>query len=621
MTTVPVRTGTDTWVNSDTPSAPGHGDGKRIRVQDDGVTIKHGMIHFARPFPRGATILDAHLLLYGAGNWGATESVSVQPLDARFSESDVTYDTEPGVTGTAVTVTQANPADGTEWDFDVTTIQAAISAGAANPGLRISSTSDTERAFFSLNALDFRPVLVVTYSEAPDQPTELTPSAGSAVSVAKPTFTFNFHDVTGETDISALRLQITATNTGWTSDAATGGYATPDFDTETDSPGGVPTSDPEYDSTTGSFAGITAGQTKYWTVQVQNAAGLWGKWSDPARFTRIAKGSVSIDNPAVAPNNYVTDNTPELIHTLTGGTQLARRYVIADDSDPTHPLLDTGRVTTASDHFTLPEGIITDEAASYRETLWVWDDVSRVQTPGDTVHIQAVRVFTFQEDPTPDPVTGLVAAQVVSGRPRVGLDFDRATVPDWFVIWRDGKHIATVDPAEILVSAGHYRWVDHGAAPHTLHTWKVRPKVNGAQGPNDSVQFSYEVPEIWLLDRETDKLVPIVPDVDRCSFSMPEIAGVYRTVDGKFAIRITQAKAGLEGTIAGHIEDRNGDTADNWRANLLWMLRRPENVLRMTIGGQNLPVVLDSMLIAPRIGANPGDRDVSFGFTAQVGPR
>ena len=44
-----------------------------------------------------------------------------------------------------------------------------------------------------------------------------------------------------------------------------------------------------------------------WPVRVQNAAGVWSDWSDPVSFTRVNKATLTINNPAASPNNFVND--------------------------------------------------------------------------------------------------------------------------------------------------------------------------------------------------------------------------------------------------------------------------------------------------------------------------
>lgn len=688
MSTAYVRTGIDSFVDSAAASANYDG-GKWIRCLAPGASTKYGDVFLKSPVPRGATVLSASLRLYGVGSAGVSRAVSVQRLSGKWSESQLDYNNQPGVTGAVASLTQTQSADGLEWLFDVTAQLQAIADGASHYGWRVSTTATTEQKFYSLNAADFRPVLHASWAEPPDAPTELSPSGGSAVSTGTPTLSFNFHDVSGLDAMQACQVQIYPTafigsepdfdsGTVLTSDpeldlsgvaftrtvtittvsgsrsiaAAAGTFTASDVGsviTGTGMPAGSTLSAVASDTAAtlsvshaatangspsvtlvGSYVGISAAAVKYWRVRVQNAAGVWSDWSDAVAFTRVNKATLTIDNPAVSPNNFVNDPTPPIIWHLTGGTQIAFRIIIADDSDPTNPLLDTGRITSAANSYTLPLGSLGLQGAlawvstiTYRLTLRVWDLSTRVATVGDKVHIEAVRTFTFIEDPTPNPVTSLVAVQQPNGQPHVKLTFSRATAPDGFTVERNGGIVEhNIDPATLSTGGTGYAYIDRTAPPAITHTWKVRPRVSGAVGPSPTITFQYLADMVWLCHVDTGKLVPVgsTPDEkSQITYDMPETAGLYRPVNGNSAIRIVQGMDGLEGHIAGRVIGRNGNTADVWAANLLWMKKRPQELYRLTIGNQNLHVTIGNVVIAPPGGGDPLVRAVSFDFWSQDG--
>lgn len=611
MSTATVRTGLDSFVRSDKPTANA-GTSKTTSVQG---STKYGYLYFKNPAPLRATVLSATLRLYSVGAWGAgTVSVTVQRTSAKWSESQLNWNNKPGVTGSAVTVTQAANADATEWAFDVTALVQALASGATNYGLRLSTSSGTERKFYSLNAGDHRPVLEVEWADAPDAPTELSPSGGAAVSLAKPVLLFNFHDVSGSVAMAACQVQINPTNS----------FTAPAFDS-----GVVATSDPQLDLSATTYAGIAAGGTAWWRVRVQDGAGLWSPWSTPTSFTQNAKATLTINNPGASPLDYVNDSTPEVFWTVAGGTQVAYRVIVADDANPTRPLVDTGRRTGNANSYTVPKGLIANESTTYRLTVRVWDNLTRVATPGDSVYLEAVRTFKFKEDPTTNPVTNVTAAQVASGQPHVLVQFKRSTAPDSFAVWRDGKLVEdSLDPADSFVSGTTYQYLDRAAAPNATHVWTVRAKVNGKQSPGAaSPSYKYRCNTVWLTDFDSPtRFLPVVfDDGAQASFDMPEVSTTYRPIDGRAAVRNTQGQSGLEGSIAGRVTSCYGGSAATWAANLLWMKQRPENQLRLTIGGQNLRVVIGNVVIAPVQGLDPDtypdDRAVSFDFWSLDGPK
>jgi len=598
MSTATVRTGIDSWTSSAAAST-NYGGGKWLRMQAGG-TVKNAYLYQKPAVPRGATVLSALLHVYSVGVQPSI-TVNLQRISARWSESQLNYNNAPGVTGSVVAVTQASAADATEWIFDVTALLQTYANGAAFYGFRLSTTNTTEREFYSLNATDHRPILVVQWSDAPDAPTELSPAGGSAVTLSKPKLTFNFHDVSGSTAMQACNVQINPTNV----------FTSPAFDSGT-----VLTSDPELDLAATAYAGISLGATAWWRVRVQDAAGIWSDWSSARNFTRVARGTLSIGSPT---GGVVNDATQTVIWSLTGATQTAWRIIVADDADPTNHLLDTGRRSGTAVSYTIPKGIITSETTTYRLRVLVWDEPLRVQTPGDPVQTEAVTTFVFVEDPTPNPVTSLVAAQVASGRPRVALTWSRSTAPDYFSIWRNGRLVDTdLVPADLYTSGTSYQFVDATAEPHTAHTWKVRCKVSGKLGPGPSTGLVYEVDAVWLTDIDTGKLVPVLVDTE-ARFDMPEIAAVFRPVNGSSVVRISQGHYGLEGHVEGIVEGYADGTAASWVANLLWMKARPENTLRLTVGGENLHAIIGNVVIAPAPDGGPDDRAVSFDFWSQDG--
>lgn len=603
MSQATATTGIDSFVASDHADT-NYGTAKSMIIRDpsSGVTA-YGFLWLKSPAPLGATVISATLRLYGRATF-ASMAVTVARIAASWSESKLTYTNRPTATGSAVTVTQANGADGTEWDFDVTALMQSIANGAVNYGLRITTTGNRAE-FYSLNAASFRPVLDVTWSDAPNQPHTLSPSGGRSVSIAKPVVRFDYVDVSGSQQLAAVQVQI---------DAA-GNFASPGFDSGT-----VAASVPELDLATTAYAGLSAGSSTQWRVRVQDAAGLWSAWSDPAAFARTNQPTLTINNPAVGPNNFVTEFTPPITWTFAG--QAAYRVRISLDSDPAHPLHDTGKITATTTTYTLPAGVLTSQSVAYRVTVDAWDAVSREATPGDTPYVEAFRAFTFSLSGSVGTVTSLTATPDTAGSPAVTLTFNRSTAPDSFTVLRDGVRAASgLLPGDLFVSGTQYRYIDRYAAPNKQHTWTVQAVVGGVTSTsNPTASATANTPAVWLASDDLALLVPIHV-TDNSNFDMPDAAATYYPVGTAAAVRITQARRGLEGSVSGRVIAYAGGTAAAWVSNLLTFKSKPDIELSLALGAQTLRVVIGNVVVAPLVGGNADDRACSFSFWSLDGPR
>jgi hypothetical protein len=427
------------------------------------------------------------------------------------------------------------------------------------------------------------------------------------VSIAKPVLRFDYLDLSGSLSQAACQVQI---------DPAAN-WVSPGFDS-----GEVDTVDPELDLSTTAYAGLAAGASTQWRVRVQDSAGLWSGWSDAAAFTRAAQGTLTVSNPAAPPNAFVSEWTPPIIWALAGATQTGYRVRVALATNPTHYLLDTGRRTGDDTEYTLPTGVLTDPGATYLLTVDTWDDVAREATPGDPTNVEVQRSFTFAEDPTPNPVTGLAVAADPSGSPFMVLTWSRSTAPDSFSVLRDGHLVESgLDPADLLVSGTSYVYSDQGVASGP-HTWTVQAVVNGKTSTgNPSVNGELFLQPIWLTDPHEGLHVPILLTSDTPTFTMPDIAGVYEPPASDHVVRVVQGQRGLEGHIAGVISDYAGQQASHWEANLMKWKLAPQTHLLLMIGNQSIRVIIGNVTIAPLVGSGAfDDRAASFDFWSLDGP-
>lgn len=605
MTTVTIRAGVDGYTDS-AHASTNYSTSKSLAVKSG---AQYAWIFIDPKIPAKAQVLSATLRLYAKGAWGAgAVTLTAQRVAASWKASRLTWATQPTVTGTTAAKSVSNAVDGTEVDLDVTAIMQTIASGSASYGLRITSSSSTSHSIYSLESATFRPELDVTWSDAPDKPTTLSPATGQSVGLARPVLRFDYTDVSGSTQLAAVQVQI---------DAA-GNFTTPAFDS-----GAVATSDPQLDLSTTAFAALAAGATTQWRVRVQDAAGLWSSWSDAHSFTYTPKGVLTLLNPPAAAPVVVNDFTPPIDWTFTGTTQRAYRITIAEDATPTRFVYDSGTITSTVTEQTLPPKVLTKTGTAYRVTLDVWDTINRENTPGDPPYVRVVRTFTFAEGASV-PVTQLSVVQDYPGRPWALVKWQRASQPDAYNILRDGVVVAqSLDTQSALDAASgptSYYYRDKDAAANVAHTWTVQAVVNGkTSGGNPSVTATLRSPAVWLADTTSDNLVPIV-GVDQSSFGMADLGTSYEPVGGSAVVRIVQAQRGLEGALSGRLTDYAGASAQTWETNLAWMKRHPTLQLRLTIGAQSFRVVIGDVVIAPLPGSLPNDRAVSFSFWSLDGP-
>jgi hypothetical protein len=606
-----VRNGRDAFVDSAQPSRRTP-DAKKLHVVAPGTHTEYAYLWVRNPAPKGATINLGELHLFGVGSDGVSATITVQRLADKWSASQVDWDNKPGVTGPTASVTVTQDADGKEYILDIATILQTVTDSGPGTfyGLRISTTSTVERKLYSFDAADNRPFVRVEWSDAPDAPINLAPSGGAAVSIAKPVLSYDYYDANGS-DIDQQQVQINGTND----------FSAPAFDS-----GMVGTDDPEYDTSTGLYAGIANGGSAWWRVKVTNQAGKDSDWSDPAQFTRVDRITATLDNPA-AVDPVVEDATPEFSWTVTG-TQVARRLILRDLADPSTTLEDKGRVHTSATTYTPDTGVITDESATYEVELRLHDLDTRAGTPGDPVYLQIVRQFTFREDATIDPVTSLAAVQDPTGLPAADLTWNDASFPDGYTIvrranggsWKFLEH--DIDPADTFVSGTSHAWTDWTAVPNVAYDYKVRRRVNKKLGPGSTVAFTYLADEIWLTDVDTSRNVPLIVHDQVGGLTQllkADVVGTYTTISGH-VVQIWHTQTGLAGTVEADLVDYAGHTAGHWLDNLMWMKVRPDNKLRMVLGGRNLHVTLTNLTDGPIPRGKADWRRVTFQFKSHDGP-
>ena len=83
-------------------------------------------------------------------------------------------------------------------------------------------------------------------------------------------------------------------------------------------------------------------------------------------FSRAAKGTLTITNPAASPNNFVVEATPPFIHTFAG-TQVAWRKWITEQADKTEIVAEQHKTDGTDTSWTPPKKRMHDDGAY---TIW-----------------------------------------------------------------------------------------------------------------------------------------------------------------------------------------------------------------------------------------------------------
>lgn len=343
---------------------------------------------------------------------------------------------------------------------------------------------------------------------------------------------WDFFDVAGNKEMAAYQVQI---------DSGTA-FTAPAFDT-----GIVASDDPSLDLSTTTYAGLAEGARAYWRVRVQDGAGLWSSWSDIEPFRRLSKSTLTVTNPGAG--NVFEEPTPPISWTF-GGTQTAYQVIVRDYATQKN-VWDSGRVTSTDNAATVPDKNKLTPNARYLVYVRVWDDKDREATPGDPPYVQVEKDVTFTPTSSVTPTTNLTAAQNASG-PGVVLEWDSSTMPDSFVIQRDGKVVRQIDnPEDFLISGSttRYRFIDRKVPGRQEHTWEVARLVNGRQSAgNATVTFLVRNIAPWLMRKDgTDAIALANAEID---------PGLTEDSDVMFAqggdpMLVTSALYGYVGTATG----------------------------------------------------------------------
>lgn len=587
---VTLKNATDSYVSEKYPAKNYSSVSKIYLADNSAADTRYGFLYFGIPSGMaGTTLISAKLRLYSGTGFGGSVTASIYRLAAKFAGARVNWNNKPGVTGSAVSVTKSGAAAGTMWEFDVTSMLQQVANGGAWYGFRLSATNSTAKWFYSAQATAaYRPTLVIEWSDAPDAPETLVPDNGDLVSVDKPTLQWDFTDPSGDVTMAAFQLRLYSTEA-----LALAGGTGDVLDTT------VASTVPQCDLDDTAYGGLAADATIWWRVRVQDGAGLWSAWSDVASFGRKTKGTLTITNPAASPNDFVTEATPPFGWTFTGRTQRAYRLLLSTPEQPAVYIWDSGIVTSTDTDIAPPAGKLTQNGKTYRLTVRIYDTEDRRAVADDPIYVEATRDFTFNLDNTVTPVSSF-AGVIDYYRPEIELTWSRATAPDTFLIYRDGKIIDELQPSELLVSGTDYAYTDGQAQPRKQHTWSVAAKVNGkVSDSNPTTTGTIKPITTTLSELDGDNMVFLLnPSV---AADRAEDSEIHYILGDAPPVLITQSLRGYEGTVSGVLANDvvPGVTAAQQLASMEVFKDAPGTVLKLLWIDKVLKVVIRGVSDTP----------------------
>lgn len=596
---VTLRNASDCWVSSGAPNTAWPNT-NRLWVQ---AGERYAYIYFGRPFPMGVNIINATLRMYNRDQHNGTNTLSARRISEGWVRTRTRWNNRPQVFGAASSAQHSNAPDRTEWAIDLTSEMQAVSDGVTWRGLRLETDAINPRAFYSSNGpADFRPTLEISWSDAPEAPEDLYPSGGRAVSVSHPVLRCNFTDVSGDTDIQRMHVQI-----GTGEDAVESGTFT------WENTGDAQLVDaPELDLAETTYLGLNVNDVVWWRVRVQDGAGLWSLWSEAESFTRQAKSALTIDNPAVEPNNVVEDPTPPIAWTFAG-VQTAYQVFILNAATG-KVIWNSGKTTSTAVSESLPRGVLVRTDITYLARVRIWDNKVRENTPGDPVFVQASREFTYGYDPSTDPVQDLVATPNAN-YPWVTLTFTRASMPDAFSIVRDNRWVEqNIPPEDLFISGLDYSYVDKKASARQEHTWRVHAIINGRTSQNNPSVSATPKAVTACVCRQSgaDPVLIFNPERD---MEWLESSMAHEIIGDAPPVLITQSQGGYAGTVAGRIVTHAGVLARTFRDRMAEFKREQGRALTLYLVDEAFDAVLFNIQWAPiPIPDGSTEYSVSFDF-------
>jgi hypothetical protein len=637
-------------------------------------------LYWSRPFPLKATILNAKIRLTStAMPENVTHTLTLLRIGVPWSQTKMTWNTRPVtfISG-GKSINKVGPIPGAGgtvvWEFDVTDWMQTISNGGNWQGVQIKTNEALLRYLYSENNTNVgaRPVLEITWSDAPAAPTGLSPSGGRAVGVPKPVVRATYFDVSGSTQLAYVQVQanatdlwtaptfdsgavpssvpeldlaltfprtatVTTTNTSTNITAAAATFETADIGatiTGTGIPGGATitavavggasatlsaaaTASGAITATiTRSFAALADGASTFWRIRFQDAAGVWSSWSSATSFKYDIKGTLTVNSPSSG-TPTVEDTTPPILWSFVGETQSAYQLQVRHDENTGQVIdWDSGKITSTDQSITVPSGKITETGKTFTLTVRVWDNKQREAVPNSPTYQEVVRDFTF----VPGATTGTAALTAVAQDPvpKVVLTWTRSVAPDGFNILRNGKVIAgNIAPELLFVSGTTYTYTDQSPSPGRALTYSVQAVVNNvASASNATAVVTVRSSGIWLRDPSAALELCIMQAEDR-DYTLGEQAAVFQSIASNAnKVAINQSLGGLEGRVEGTLINIYGKTASEWRDIYLKLRALRVKKFYLTIGDYTFLAVCQEFAYGQKAIPEPWYK-VGFNFYQQ----
>lgn len=585
MTTKRVTNGLDTYASQKTPNKAFYTD--TVMRVNAGANGNRAYIYFTRPFPLGVTIISAKLTLTQYQAHSGSTTVGVQRAGSAWSQNTLTWNKQPSLAGSVVNVVKGSTANGTKWEFNLTSDMQAVSNGSPWYGLRIITNSAAQLMFHAMQSgtVAGRPVLEIVWSDAPDQPDNLQPAGGRAVSKTKPTFSFNYNDPSGEDGIQSVQVQVATTSALLTAN-------TPDVW----NPGAIAINSASIDSDAQGMSALTNGSTYWWRVRVTDDSGQTSAWSLPESFAVQAKAVLAA---TVDGGTDMRSQIPTVSWTFTGQTQKHYQIIVLRTDDTLEKVWDSGKLTSSSTAVTLPLGVVKRDDDQFQFVIRVYDNLSRQAGPNDPVYVEQIIDSNVAYD------SGTAGVDTLGGAsdpvfPYYHLLWTDDTDADWYQVqrrilgetaWTYGSEL--LDPDEhTTANPDEFSYDDHGAAMYKDFEWRIVPIRAGKQSQtNPATNGRVRRLAPMLMTPDKTKVIAFAnAERDRTTGDIQDLVAVLAGPPVLFTQYIGGDQGHLEGILADNfLAGYSGKQMFEW---LKWFRKNPGIPLKLFIADESLDVAI-----------------------------
>lgn len=496
-------------------------------------------IFFNNPVPLSANGVKGILRIFNASAWAGSNTMTVRMVTTKWTVSKLKWTGKPSTGAIVSTITKTGgQALGTAWEHEIDAEMQAVSNAVPWWGFLVEITSSTDRKVGGPKSSDtLRPQLEVEWTEAPEAPDELYPSAGRLVAGARPYLKGNFVDQMGDTTMAGYKVQASVTDDDF--------VGTKFLDTE------VISQDPTHYLT----ADIPPATPIFWRMMVKDGAGIWSDWSRTEDFQRTDHSSLVINNPAAGVTPFVEDPTPVIGWTF-GGTQ--KNWCVIWKNLTTGREESSGKKTGTDNSFAIGP---LDPGVTYALEVRVWDEKNR-EANVQQAYASAYREFVYLPSSGTTPVANLAVARNAFG-PGADISFTRADFPDKFSLQRDGKTILTdIDPADVFVSGTTFRIKDLGASARKTHIWKVIPTVGtGSPSVSPSISTKFRSNSGWLCQEGGANAVPLF-NMNTSGLVKKQTGATKQVMGSADNVILSVQRGGWEGQVTARLGSYSGVDAD-----------------------------------------------------------